>query len=260
MKNIFAYILIVIVIIAAGGISVWQFWPGGKIIENGSIQKDDSQNDVGEISSGKIELENCIQVASWEDYYDKKGLSKEVLEIIPELNWVNIPINIPDNLEINLVGDVKIYRFPIATAGGDILSKIIIVHNGNYCEATATNLQKLFAPIERDSVVEYMEFCKVTLGTSLYADTNIILEKKDYDQIRFLLEWDTCPKITEEKKEITRIIEEKENEYIINWVECSPLIQAGCYETKFSVSKNGLIKVLEDGKAFIDCGGYGIQF
>ncbi|MBU3918907.1 hypothetical protein KKC63_03335 [Patescibacteria group bacterium] len=84
MKNIFAYILIIIVVITAGGISVWQFWPSissPTVTPSPSFTIDETANPVADYLKGaelqceEIQREN-IAVA----FNDVLNLSAEELK------------------------------------------------------------------------------------------------------------------------------------------------------------------------------------
>lgn len=123
------------------------------------------------------DFENCIRASSIEDYYDKTVGKEEFKELF---SFLENPVLIPNTLTPNLE-NVKIYLIPVGVGGEDVLAKSVIVYQDNYCEGTANNLSKLFAPLTKENVIDFY-LLKQKIGHSDYSRSGnyLIRSPEDY--------------------------------------------------------------------------------
>lgn len=209
----------------------------------------------GWLTWGKREapFEKCIKATSFTDYYRKAGIPFEEW-VVPIEEWMKEwikPASIP--IRINFSG-VEIYNIPVGGAGGDVFTKPIIKSGNLYCELTDRNSQKLFAPIQKEEAIKYLDFKLVTLGRNGYqVSRSTILDREDYEDVYRNL---TCDKsISDSEKRITTLQETKDG-FLINWVYYTMFGErAGYYQWKVKVGPDAKIQIIEEtDKPFIDCG------
>jgi len=250
-KSIILFILILIFL--AVGILVWQSQPTKKVV---NVEKEEEEEII------ITKLENCIEASSLEDYYEKKGYSKEMLEKLGK-SWTEkteAPIEIPSKLTLRVKG-LKIYQFPINLAG---IIEPVVVYNNKYCELTEKNYALLFAPIEKDNVIDYLLFAEVALSRSHHGyfgwvSGHVMLKNEDYDKWLFenpnFSEKYECSRrledLSQSERRLSRV-EEINGQYVVSLVYCSRLTDAGCYESEFIVAKDGSITKGKKEK-FIEC-------
>jgi len=198
------------------------------------------------------EFEQCVQASSLKDYCKKANI-----ELCQEPNWLEgaeTPIAAP--IKMNYA-NVTIHKIPAGLAGGDVLTIQMLVVKGNYCQITEGNLNKLFAPIAVEDAVEYMIFRFVTLASSSYGSVRETIYTTDqYDKENSYV---GCPKPIKDR-EITELLAEKDDHYIITWIYYDPTYRSGFFDPKVKVKKDGRIEILNSPQEpFIDCGP-GIMF
>jgi len=196
-------------------------------------------------------FEKCIKASSFIEYFEKAGVTP--MQDLKEHDWEKLsPINIP--LQINF-SEIQIYQIPIGQAGGDVLTKAILKFKNKYCELTDSNFQILFAPIEKDEVIKYLEFRLITLASSAYGRCRTtILKEEEYSE-----KWCLTDKLEGKEKKITTLQETKDG-FLVDWIYYTSCAPSGFYEVRIKVKKNGELKVIDwPQQPFIPCGP-GIMF
>jgi len=194
-------------------------------------------------------FEQCIEASSFTEYFNKAGIIPYIHN--NEQDWEKIePVPIPIRVNFSAV---KIYKIPIAIAGGEILTTPIMKYGNKYCEFTESNASKLFSPIQKDEIIKYLDFQAVTLAGSVYGwARDTILSKDDYLK-------SYCPEtniylLNDLDKKITTV-QEVEDGFLVNWIYYTGMIWRGYYEVKVNIGKDARIQVTEEvHKPFIDCG------
>jgi hypothetical protein len=104
-------------------------------------------------------------------------------------------------------------------------------------------------------------FAESSLSSSSYGYFgigDIILSKEDYNDLiasNFINQYQCSPsfeQIPERERKITKVVEEKDNQYTVSLIFCRILMKAGCFESIFLVDQGGTIERRET-EEFIKC-------
>ena len=252
-KKLIIILIVALVILIIFSICFWLLVkPGQSKPNNEPDQPQPTANpNKPELNASGQEFEQCTQASSLKNYCQKAGI-----DLCQEADWLEgaeNPIAAP--IKMNYA-NVTIHKVPMGLAGGDVLTEQILVVEGNYCQITEGNLNKLFAPIAQEDAIAYLQFRFVTLAGSSYGSVRDTIYTKDqYDKENAYV---NCPKpIAEKDRKITEVLAEEDDHYIVAWIYFDPTYQSGFFEAQFQVKKDGEIEIMNSRKPekpFIDCG------
>ncbi len=248
-RKLIIILIVSVVIIIILSIGFWLLIKSSQSKPNNGPDKPTptaSPGKPGPHASGQ-EFEQCVQASSLRAYCQKADI-----DLCQEQNWLEEaknPIAVP--IKMNCA-NVTIHKIPTGLAGGDVLTEQILAVEGNYCQITEGNLNKLFAPIATEDAIAYLKFRFVTLSGSSYGSVRETIYTTDqYDKEDGYV---NCPKPIKNRK-ITEVLTEEENHYIITWIYFDPTARSGFFDPKVKVRKDGGIEILNSPQEpFIDCG------
>lgn len=167
---------------------------------------------------------------------------------------------VPPSLARKVPQGIELHLLPIGLAGGDVLA-FPIIEVGNrvlpkvYCQATDKNYGRLFAPLARDEVLDYLDFRFITLSGSSYGRLR--------HPISSLEEFESAPCWENPEKDDVEAdyceVEETSEFFVVNWVYYTGAGESGIYRQKIKVKKTAGIEYLTEVEKLLFCGP-GIMF
>jgi len=194
-------------------------------------------------------------------FIEQKELSDFCLRSVEKMKKDTPGELLPLSLQKKLPEGITFHLVPFALAGGDVLAvPLIEIRNtflpNVYCRATDKNYSRLFSPLAYEEVLDYLEFRLIKLSASTYGKTALVIRRPIPIK-------DSKLCLKNPKKEGIDVayskVEEKAENYLVDWVYSTSTGRMGVYIQKLEVEKNAQIKSLGEVEEILYC-GQGVRF